>query len=70
MLVFGDGIVEIELCKKVGGYAVAVASDEIQKTSIDRWKRQRLLEAGADLVIPHFLDNNNQLFDFLLKGEI
>ena len=69
MLVFGDGMVEIELCKKVGGYAVAVASDEIQKTSIDEWKRQRLLEVGADLVIPHFADNNDQLLNFLLKGE-
>ncbi len=48
---FGDGFVEIEEIKKVGGVAVAVASDEVRRTGINEWKRQRLLRAGADVVI-------------------
>jgi phosphoglycolate phosphatase len=48
---FGDGFVEIEEIKGVGGVAVAVASDEANRRGIDAWKRDRLVAAGADLVI-------------------
>jgi phosphoglycolate phosphatase len=48
---FGDGFVEIEEIKGVGGVAVAVASDEVNRHGIDAWKRDRLVAAGADLVI-------------------
>jgi phosphoglycolate phosphatase-like HAD superfamily hydrolase len=51
LLGFGDGFVEIEEVKKVGGVAVAVASDEVRRQGVNRWKRDRLLRAGADLVI-------------------
>ena len=51
ILGFGDGFVEIEEVKKVGGLAVAVASNEETRTGINDWKRQRLLRAGADIVI-------------------
>jgi phosphoglycolate phosphatase-like HAD superfamily hydrolase len=54
LLGFGDGYVEIEEIKKVGGIAVAVASDEARRQGVDPWKRQRLLAAGADVVIPEF----------------
>ena len=56
LLSFGDGYVEIENTKQVGGLAVAVASDEAHNGSgrFDEWKRQRLLGVGADLAIPDF----------------
>jgi phosphoglycolate phosphatase-like HAD superfamily hydrolase len=54
LLGFGDGFVEIEEIKRVGGVAVAVASDEVKRRGIDAWKRQRLVRAGADLVIPEY----------------
>lgn len=58
LLSFGDGYVEIENTKDVGGLAVAVASDEEHNGSgrFDEWKRQRLLGVGADVVIPDFRD--------------
>ncbi|MBP7944902.1 MAG: HAD family hydrolase [Verrucomicrobia bacterium] len=58
LLSFGDGYVEIQNTKEVGGLAVAVASDEANNGSgqCDEWKRQRLLGVGADVVIPDFRD--------------
>ncbi len=58
LLSFGDGYVEIENTKEVGGLAVAVASEEAHNGSgrFDEWKRQRLLGVGADVVIPDFRD--------------
>jgi phosphoglycolate phosphatase len=58
LLSFGDGYVEIENTKEVGGLAIAVASDEANNGSgnIDEWKRQRLLGVGADVVIPDYRD--------------
>lgn len=56
LLAFGDGYVEIQNTKEVGGLAVAVASDEAHNGSgnIDQWKRARLLGVGADAVIPDY----------------
>jgi len=54
---FGDGFVEIEDTKRVGGIAVGVASDEVHRTGIDAWKRTRLIEAGADLIVPDFRES-------------
>lgn len=54
LLGFGDGFVEIEEIKRVGGVAVAVASDEVNRRGVNEWKRNRLVQAGADLVIPDF----------------
>ncbi len=54
LLGFGDGFVEIEEVKKVGGVAVAVASDEVKRAGVNAWKRNRLVAAGADLVIPDY----------------
>ena len=58
LLSFGDGYVEIQNTKEVGGLAVAVASDEAGNGSglFDEWKRQRLTSVGADIVIPDFRD--------------
>lgn len=55
LLGFGDGYVEIQNVKEVGGTAVAVASDEAHKSGKpDPWKRQRLIGVGADVVIPDY----------------
>jgi phosphoglycolate phosphatase len=54
-LCFGDGYVEIENVKQVGGVAVGVASDEPECLKVDEWKRKRLISVGADFIIPNFL---------------
>jgi phosphoglycolate phosphatase len=67
LLSFGDGYVEIENTKHAGGLAVAVASDEAHNGSgrVDEWKRRRLLDVGADAVIPDFREAI-PLVDYLL----
>jgi phosphoglycolate phosphatase len=52
---FGDGYVEIEEVKNVGGIAVGVASEEPACTEVDQWKRLRLIGVGADYIVPNFL---------------
>jgi phosphoglycolate phosphatase len=54
LLGFGDGFVEIEEVRRVGGVAVAVASDEVRRRGVNAWKRDRLIRAGADIVIPDY----------------
>lgn len=54
LLGFGDGFVEIEEVRKVGGVAVAVASDEEKRSGVNAWKRDRLVRAGADVVVPEY----------------
>lgn len=48
LLSFGDGYVEIQNTHEVGGFAVAMATDEAANGSgkIDPWKRERLLGSG------------------------
>jgi phosphoglycolate phosphatase len=57
LIAFGDGFVEIEDTKAVGGIAVGVASNEAARQGIDPWKRERLIHAGADLIIPDFREH-------------
>ena len=65
LLAFGDGYVEIADCKASGGLAVAVASDEAGRSGRpDPWKRERLIGAGADLVIPDYREAG-RLVDFI-----
>ena len=58
LLSFGDGYVEIQNTKDVGGLAIAVASDEANNGSgqMDEWKLERLSGVGADAVIPDYRD--------------
>jgi phosphoglycolate phosphatase-like HAD superfamily hydrolase len=67
LAVAGDGFVEIEEARAAGALAVAVATDEPALLEFrsgrraappgpDAWKRQRLIRAGADLVVPDFRD--------------
>jgi phosphoglycolate phosphatase len=68
LLAFGDGFVEIEEAKRVGGVAVAVASDEVRRRGVNEWKRQRLIRAGADIVIPEYRQQE-RLLRFLFAEE-
>ena len=49
-----------------GGVAVAVASDEVARRGVNQWKRRRLIEAGADVVIPEYR-KHAQLLDWLFE---
>ena len=53
-LAFGDGYVEIENVKEVGGRAVGVATDEPACAQVDPVKRERLGAAGADWIVPNY----------------
>lgn len=55
MLGFGDGHVELEAVKDFGGVAVGLATLEPECDRIDHWKRERLIESGADYIIPNYL---------------
>ncbi len=57
-LAFGDGYVEIEEVKKVGGIAVGAATAEPECRMIDDWKRGRLIGVGADLIVPNYTDHD------------
>jgi len=54
---FGDGYVEIENIKQSGGFAIGVATDEEKRMGINKWKRERLIKAGADIIIPDFSES-------------
>jgi phosphoglycolate phosphatase-like HAD superfamily hydrolase len=64
MVGFGDGYVEIEEVKRVRGIAVGVASDEQHRTGINDWKRNRLIQAGADVIVPDYRELD-QLLELL-----
>jgi len=64
---FGDGYVEIEEVKLVGGVTVGVATHEPECREIDAWKRQRLIGVGADYIVPNFLARQ-QILDALFAG--
>jgi phosphoglycolate phosphatase-like HAD superfamily hydrolase len=63
---FGDGFVEIELVAGIGGYTFGVATDEVRQKGVNAHKRGRLLEAGADVIIPDFGDAD-ALVDFIVE---
>jgi len=54
LLIVGDGYVEIENAKAVGAIAVGVASMENNRYNMNADKRNRLIRAGADILIPDF----------------
>ena len=68
LLAFGDGFVEIEEVKKAGGLAVGVASDEVRRAGVNAWKRDRLIRAGADLIIAEYRQQE-ALLAFLFGGD-
>ncbi len=66
---FGDGYVEIENIKEVGGVAVGVATAEPECRTVDEWKRGRLAGVGADFIIPNFLERDELLHALFPNGQ-
>lgn len=60
----GDGFVEIEEVHGAGGVAIGVASNEESRQGVNEWKRNRLLRAGADIIIGDYRCQD-QLFEAL-----
>ena len=52
--VVGDGKVEIALGKQAGALAIGLASDEQARFGVNPVKRERLLNAGADVITGDF----------------
>jgi len=53
----GDGPAEIFAIKAIGGLAIGVASDELERSgSINPLKREHLIRAGADAIIGDYRD--------------
>ena len=67
LLIVGDGYVEIENAKAVGAIAVGVASVEANRYNMNADKRERLIRAGADIIIPDFREGK-QLQDYLFNS--
>ena len=61
LVCFGDGPSELTAAKAVGGYAVGVALDETKRFATDMRKRDLLLSAGADMIIPDYSDTASLL---------
>ena len=51
---FGDGYVEIENVREAGGFAIGAATNEHDRMGVDEWKRERLISAGANIIVPDF----------------
>ena len=66
---FGDGYVEIENIKEVGGVAVGVATAEPECRVVDEWKRERLAGVGADFIVPNFLCREELMRSLFANGQ-
>ena len=66
LLIVGDGYVEIENAKAVGAIAVGVASVEGNRYNMNADKRERLIRAGADIIIRDFQEGA-QLLNYLFN---
>jgi len=51
---FGDGPVEIRETHKKEGITIGIASNELRRYGLNVKKRERLIKAGADIIIPDF----------------
>ena len=58
LLVVGDGPVEIRHAQERGAIALGVAADEDRRQGLNPAKRQRLMAAGADLIVTDFLHSD------------
>ncbi len=68
LVAFGDGYVEIEDTKAVGGIAVGLATNEADREGIDPWKRDRLIASGADLIMADF-KSFSECWQYLMEEE-
>ncbi len=56
LVVIGDGKVEMRNGKAVGAVTVGVATEEHKRDGVNPKKRDRLIKAGADIIIPDYKD--------------
>jgi phosphoglycolate phosphatase-like HAD superfamily hydrolase len=66
ILIVGDGPVEIQLARQYACKSIGVASDEA-KGGLDEIKRDRLWDAGADIIVPDF-KCADELVKYLFEG--
>jgi len=69
LLVVGDGPVEIREGKARGAVTVGVAGDEVRRRGLGPRKRERLVAAGADILIPDFTVGEALLAPLLPGGK-
>ena len=69
LITFGDGYVEIEDTHLAGGICVGVASNEKCRNGIDERKRGRLIDAGADIIIPDFRNQEKLVAYLFAEGQ-
>ena len=67
LMIVGDGYVEIQNAKDVNAIALGVASIEHNDYNMNAHKRQRLIDAGADLMITDFSEHR-KLMEFLFEN--
>jgi phosphoglycolate phosphatase-like HAD superfamily hydrolase len=57
IVAIGDGPAEMLAVKAVGGLALGIASDEVSRSGrVNPLKREHLLRAGADVIVPDYRD--------------
>ena len=54
LAVFGDGKVEIMLAKEAGAAAIGLATNERDRHGVNPVKREKLIKAGADIIMGDF----------------
>lgn len=64
----GDGKVEIEYTAEAGGIGVGVASNEVERQGINELKREQLIQAGANIIVPDFREGE-VLLSYLTEEE-
>ena len=69
LLGLGDGFVEIENVKELGGIAIGCATDETHRSGrVENWKRTRLIQAGADIIVADYT-HWNRLTEVLFPNQ-
>lgn len=61
LISIGDGKMEITYTAEAGGIGIGVASNEVERQGINELKREQLIEAGANIIIPDFREGETLL---------
>lgn len=64
LLMVGDGKVEIALGAENNAYTLGAATDEMRREGINPVKRERLIKAGADVIVGDFAARD-EIFDWM-----
>lgn len=69
LLNIGDGYVETKLTKERGGLAIGIAYDHDKPGCYNTWRKEQLLRAGVDIILPD-LQQSELLLNWLLDGVV